>query len=190
MSDINQAIRQMNRMDDLTAIDSPIHSLHPLGKLVTTTIYIMVVVSFHKYDLSGAAAMILYPALMFALSTIPPGACFYQMRYVMPLVCAVGLFNPFFDKTPMLALGRLTITGGMISMVTLMLKGVLCLTASFFLGMLVLTLRGGFDMSRGARIEMMALLAVITVMAFVQHRGNIDRLLHGCERKTYLKKRG
>ena len=66
----------------------------------------------------------------------------------------------------------------------------LCLTASFFLGMLVLTLRGGFDMSRGARIEMMVLLAVITVMAFVQHRGNIDRLLHGCERKTYLKKRG
>ena len=133
MSDINQAIRQMNRMDDLTAIDSPIHSLHPLGKLVTTTIYIMVVVSFHKYDLSGAAAMILYPALMFALSTIPPGACFYRMRYVMPLVCAVGLFNPFFDKTPMLVLGRLTITGGMISMVTLMLKGVLCLTASFLL---------------------------------------------------------
>lgn len=133
MSGINQAIRQINRMDDLTAIDSPVHRLHPLSKLVTTTIYIMVVVSFHKYDLSGLAAMILHPAVLFALGSIPPGICFYRMRYVMPLVCAVGLLNPFFDRTPMLVLGPLTLTGGIISMVTLMLKGILCLTASFLL---------------------------------------------------------
>ena len=46
---------------------------------------------------------------------------------------AVGLFNPFFDRAPMLMLGNVPVSGGVISMVTLMLKGVFCLMASFLL---------------------------------------------------------
>ena len=46
---------------------------------------------------------------------------------------AVGLFNPFFDRAPQLYLGAVAVSGGVISMVSLMLKGVLCLTASFLL---------------------------------------------------------
>ncbi len=88
------------------------------------------------------------------------------------ILLSIGLFVVLFFTTHYVSLASLS------------------LTASFFIGMLVLTLRGGYDMmNQGQRIEMMALLAVITVMAFVQHRGNIDRLLHGCERKTYLKKK-
>ncbi|MBP1554522.1 MAG: cobalt ECF transporter T component CbiQ, partial [Oscillospiraceae bacterium] len=41
--------------------------------------------------------------------------------------------NPFFDRSPLLKLGSFTVTGGMISMLTLMLKGVFCLMASFLL---------------------------------------------------------
>jgi cobalt/nickel transport system permease protein len=46
---------------------------------------------------------------------------------------AVGLFNPFFDREIMLHLGTIGVSGGVISMITLMLKGVFCLMASFLL---------------------------------------------------------
>ena len=46
---------------------------------------------------------------------------------------AVGLFNPFFDKAVVLKLGNLAVTGGSLSMLTLMLKGLFCLMASFLL---------------------------------------------------------
>lgn len=58
---------------------------------------------------------------------------FSKLRIVLPLVCAVGLVNPFLDHTPLTTPGSFVITGGMVSMVTLMLKGIFSLMASFLL---------------------------------------------------------
>ena len=120
-------------MDDLAAQASPIHRLHPTAKLLSTIAYIIVVVSFDKYDLSGMVPLVLWPVLLFQISGIPVRTCFYKLRIVLPLVMAVGLFNPFFDRAPLLMLGPVAVSGGVISMLTLMLKGVLCLMASFLL---------------------------------------------------------
>ena len=131
MEKIDAAVAELREMDDLAALESPVHSLHPLAKLLTTFIYIFVTVSFDKYDLSGLIVMLVYPVLMFQASGIKMSTCFYKLRIVLPLVCAVGLFNPFFDKAPMLSIGALTVSGGVISMITLMMKGVFSLMASF-----------------------------------------------------------
>ena len=77
--------------------------------------------------------MVLWPILLFQISGIDVKSCFYKLRIVLPLVMAVGLFNPFFDKTVVLKLGNLAVTGGSLSMLTLMLKGLFCLMASFLL---------------------------------------------------------
>ena len=133
MDQLSQAQSELREMDALAAADSPVHRLHPLCKLLVTVGYIVTVVSFSKYDFSGLVVMVLYPVLLFQAAGIPVGLCFYKLRIVLPLVCAVGLANPFLDRIPLLRLGGLTITGGMVSMVTLMLKGCLSLMASFLL---------------------------------------------------------
>ena len=93
MDKINHALDEFREMDALAAQDSPIHRMHPLVKLPITLLYILCVVSFHKYQLSALAVMVLYPILMFQLSGIPVRTCFYKLRIVLPLVMAVGLFN-------------------------------------------------------------------------------------------------
>lgn len=133
MDKLSNAQSELREMDALAAQDSPVHRLHPLCKLVITIAYIVTVVSFPKYDFSGLVVMVLYPVLLFQVSGIPVHLCFYKLRIVLPLVCAVGLANPFLDHTPLLQLGTLTVTGGVVSMVTLMLKGVFSLMASFLL---------------------------------------------------------
>ncbi|MGN0999519.1 MAG: energy-coupling factor transporter transmembrane component T family protein, partial [Faecousia sp.] len=133
MDKLSQAQSELREMDALAAQDSPVHRLHPLCKLLVTICYIVTVVSFPKYDFSGLTVMVLYPVLMFQAAGIPVRTCFYKLRLVLPLVCAVGLVNPFLDHTPMLRLGMVTVTGGVISMVTLMGKGVFSLMASFLL---------------------------------------------------------
>ena len=120
-------------MDELAVRSSPIHALHPTAKLLTAIIYILVTISFDKYDLGGLVPMVLWPILLFQISGIEVKTCFYKLRIVLPLVMAVGLFNPFFDKTVLLQIGGIAISGGVISMLTLMLKGVFCLMASFLL---------------------------------------------------------
>ncbi len=133
MDKLSKAQWELREMDALAAEDSPIHRLHPLCKLLVTIGYIVTVVSFPKYDFTGLMVMVLYPILLFQVSGIPVGTCFYKLRVVLPLVCAVGLANPFLDPTVFLRVGSLTITGGVVSMVTLMMKGVFSLMVSFLL---------------------------------------------------------
>lgn len=133
MDKISHALTELQEMDELNAQSSPLHDMHPLIKLLVTLAYIVFVVSFPKYELSGLLIMVLYPLAAFAVSGVPVRTCFYKLRIVMPLVCAVGLVNPFFDKAPLLYLGSVAVSGGVVSMLTLMLKGIFALMASFLL---------------------------------------------------------
>ena len=133
MNRMDRALHEFAEMDELAARSSFIHGLHPAAKLIATVAYILVTLSFDKYDIGGLIPMLLWPVILFQLSGIDVHACFHKLRFVLPLVMAVGLFNPFFDRTIALRLGDIAVSGGMISMLTLMLKGVFCLMASFLL---------------------------------------------------------
>lgn len=130
MNKSEKAIREINSIYELSMIDSPIRRLSPLSKLIVTIIYILVVVSTNKYDLSSMIVLIVYPTIMYTFAKISVTTCFYKLRYALPLVMAVGIFNPFLDKQ---IIEAYQISGGLISMITLMLKGIYCLMASFIL---------------------------------------------------------
>ena len=133
MNQMAQAMSELADMDELAAGRSPVHDRHPLCKLLLTVLYIAVVLSFPKENLDGLVPLMLIPVLWFVLSGIPVSTCFYKLRYILPLVCAVGIWNPVLNRTPVFTLGRLTVTAGMISFLTLLLKGVFALMASFLL---------------------------------------------------------
>lgn len=133
MDRLSHAQTELNEMGMLSDKNSFIHELHPLSKLLVTILYIVIVVSFSKYDCNKIMIMLLYLVILFQIADIPIRLCFYRLRMILPLLCAVGLANPFFDHIPLLQFGNITITGGIISMITLMLKGIFSLMASFLL---------------------------------------------------------
>lgn len=131
MNKTNEAIKEIDSINDLTLVKSFFRDLHPLVKLLMTFFYLVCVISRNKYDLAGTIVLIVYPLFIYSLAHIPISTCFYKLRYVLPFVMMVGIFNPFLDKTIIYSLGG--IRGGVVSMLTLMLKGILCLMASFIL---------------------------------------------------------
>ncbi|MBQ6474778.1 MAG: cobalt ECF transporter T component CbiQ [Clostridia bacterium] len=133
MNKAEKSLYEIREMDDLAAGDSPVHRLWPLSKFFVTIAYIITVMSFHKYDLNGLFVYVLYPVVMFQLSGVPVRTFFRKMRIVLPLVIAVGVFNPVFDRDILLYVGKVGVSGGVVSMVTLILKGVFALMASFIL---------------------------------------------------------
>lgn len=133
MDQMTNAMLELAGLDALSNLDSPIHRRHPLVKLLVTIAYIMFTVSFGKDQLSALIPMIFYPILLFQISSISMKVCLYKMRFILPLVCAVGIWNPILDRQVVLKLGGLAISSGMISFVTLLLKGVFSLMASFLL---------------------------------------------------------
>ena len=120
MNRMEKALSELGAMDELSSQDSPVHRIHAAAKLLSTVVYIVTVMSFHKYALSALLPMVLGPVFLYQLSGTPVRTCFYKLRIVLPLVMAVGLFNPVFDRAIVLRLGSVGVSGGVISMLTLM----------------------------------------------------------------------
>lgn len=133
MSKMNQAVCGIRKLDELAAKDRWVNKLHPLVKLFLTVVYITLVVSFPKYDLAGLAGMAVYPIVVFIIGEISFRDAVYRMRVVLPLVCVVGIFNPVFDRKIILNIGNIAVSGGVISMCTLMGKGIFSVLASYLL---------------------------------------------------------
>lgn len=132
MSKISNAIYEIHHMDMVAGRDQWVNKIHPLVKLILTIIYIATVVSFQKYDVIGLLGMAIYLIAGFILAELSFKECLWRLRVVLPLVCMVGLANPFFDKIPV-QLGLIQINAGVISMLTLMMKGIFAVMASYFL---------------------------------------------------------
>ncbi len=133
MSRLDHALYEIHHMDMLADRDQWLNRIHPLVKLIISAAYIAVTVSFHKYNFTGLLRMGIYPIVLFILGDISFTDALKRLRIVLPLVCFVGLFNPFFDRKPALEIGAFVVTAGMVSMATLMLKGIYSVLAAYLL---------------------------------------------------------
>ena len=67
--------------------------------------------------------------------------------------------------------------------------GSLCMYVVFVIALVVMGQTGCFGMTQAYLTEMYVIAILLMIMAFVRHRGNLERLVHGNERKTYLIKK-
>lgn len=67
--------------------------------------------------------------------------------------------------------------------------GSLLMYLGFFVQTVIMGQMGVFNVSQPVLQEMYMLVALLTIMAFWKHKGNIKRLAQGNERKTYLFKK-
>lgn len=133
MSRIGGAVREIYRIDELSERDIWLNQLHPVVKFIVTILYIGITVSFSGYQLEKLLLMMIYPAVLFIFGELSFADCLRKLRIVLPFICLVGIFNPIFDRQPIYMIGTFVVTSGMISMLTLMLKGILCVLASYLL---------------------------------------------------------
>ena len=132
MSKIGGAIREIHRIDESASKNQWMNRIHPLVKLLVTVSYIAVVVSFQKYDIAGLAGMVIYPVAGFILSELSFWESVKRLRLVLPFICFLGILNPIFDKNYVLIAG-MQISAGILSMITLILKGLFSVLASYLL---------------------------------------------------------
>lgn len=133
MSKIDQAMQGIHHMDQAAGADKWINNVHPLSKLLVTLVYIIVLVSYEKYNIIGLMGMCLYPIIIAIIGEIPMIESIKQIRIMLLLVCIIGIANPIFDRVEIGRMGDFVITSGMVSMMTLVIKGVLAVLASYML---------------------------------------------------------
>lgn len=133
MSKIGDAIQTLSSMEDLAARDSAIHRIHATVKILITFAYLVAVLSFQRYDLSGLTPYFLYPALMIPLANIPFQEIFKRVLVALPFSLFAGISNLIFDREILAYLGTIPITYGFLSFWSLMIKTFLCVAAVMIL---------------------------------------------------------
>ena len=132
MKKITRALTEINELNTMAQQQSHLHALHPLAKLLITMSYIVLLMSFDKYQLLAIFCMGIYPLWGFHKGRLSWQKCLWRLRLLLPLICLVGLANPWFDKHVFIV-GSWQLKAGYVSLVTLMLKGLWALLASYLL---------------------------------------------------------
>ena len=133
MASIDGALLDFKRLDRLAMGDTVIHRLDPRAKVAATLAFIIAVVSFGRYELTGIAPFFLFPVAMAALGNLPPGYIVKKIVLLCPVILMVGVCNPFFDRAVLVQFGPFGITGGVVSFASIVAKGVLTVGAAIVL---------------------------------------------------------
>ncbi len=130
MTKTEQAVKNIHITDDAGAGKG---GIHPLSRLLVTFFYILAVVSYQNDHLTGLLGMVLYLVIQCTWYAIPVKVVIKRIWPVLLLVSMVGIANPLLDQREYMMVANIRITYGMISMLTLMLKGIFCVMASCIL---------------------------------------------------------
>lgn len=132
MSKASNSLRNINLLDDLSRKDTSIHKLHPLAKLITTVVYLTVVISFDRYEISGILPYVFYPVIIIALAELPVTPILKRVLIVEPLIIGIGILNPLFDHHAVMV-GSMVISRGWITFASIFLKCGLTVVVSILL---------------------------------------------------------
>ena len=99
MSDISNSVYNLSSLEELSQKDTVIHRINPLIKFIVTIVYIAVVVSYGRFDVSGVLTCVLFPVVIIALGDIPVKVILKRLVYVLPFILLMGVFNIFTDRT-------------------------------------------------------------------------------------------
>lgn len=122
MAKIESAFFDLSYLDALARADTFIHRLDPRIKVITTAIFILCVVSFDKYTISAMLPFALMLILALGVAEIPGSYVIKKLLIVSPFAIMVGIFNPLLDQQPIMQLGHLSISGGWISFLSILLR--------------------------------------------------------------------
>lgn len=133
MATLESTFFDLGYLETLAQQQTAIHQIDPRAKLLTTLMFLVTVMSFPRYGLSGLIPFFLYPLVIVRAGNLPPGYLVKRIGIVLPFVGLIGIFNPFFDHAIIMQLGPVAISGGWVSFLSILLRCILTVFAALIL---------------------------------------------------------
>jgi cobalt/nickel transport system permease protein len=115
----------LGKMDELGRKDSRIHRIDARVKILVTLVYLGALMSFSRYEVSALIPFVVYPVALVAVGGLPAGYILRKVAIAAPFAIVIGIFNPVLDRSPVMILGGVEISGGWVSFLSLMVRYVL-----------------------------------------------------------------
>jgi len=133
MNNIGKNSFDIDYMDLLASGNSLLHRLDPGAKVITTFVFIVLVVSFDKYTISALIPFFIYPVVLVSLGNLPLGYILKKLLVVSPFAILIGIFNPWMDQRILFNIGSIGVYGGWVSFFSILLRFTLTVTAALIL---------------------------------------------------------
>lgn len=122
MPSLATALDDLRTIDALSARDTALRQRDPRALLVATLLFIVTVVSFDRYSVAALLPLALYPTVLAAQGEVPGRLLARMLLRAAPFALLVGIFNPLFDRTPMLVLAGVDVSGGWVSFASIVVR--------------------------------------------------------------------
>lgn len=132
MGRIDRALAELERVEE-EAAESSLKGISPTFKLIVALAEIIAAVSVRRGDLASALLILAHPLSLFTLFAIPLKPAVKRLAPVLPFVLLIGLFEPIIGKSPAFVIGGFVVTKGLLSMLSLIIKGLTALLAAYLL---------------------------------------------------------
>lgn len=133
MSSIHNALRDIHQLDAKSQQHTLLTSVHPCMKVLITFYFLISVTSFQKYNLTGLLAMGIYLLLVYQMGEISIVRVFSRLKELFLMLLLLGAANLFMDRAVITYWGRIPVSGGIFSFLTLYGKGIFAVLASYAL---------------------------------------------------------
>ena len=120
-------------IEQLSGKSTSIHRLHPAAKLVSAFVYIVTVVSFHRYAFLQLIPYVFYPTIMMALSETPYSLLHKRAALALPFCMLAGISSLILDTATAFRIGSLSVSYGVLAFFCVLLKTYLCVMAVLLL---------------------------------------------------------
>ena len=172
---LQQVLCELDALERTAQAESPLHRLDARAKLLTTAVFLFTMLSVPLSQLSEILFYTLFPLLTAAMGGMRFGPLFRRSLVVLPFVALVGIFNLFYDREPALRIGALVITGGWITFLSILLRGLLAMQAL----LLLIGTTGFFGLCRGLqRLGLPRLFTVQLLFVYRYFYVLVDEALH------------
>lgn len=115
-------LRDFRELDDLARHDSPIHRMHPVVRTVVTLAFILAVVSVPTQLVSRLLPFLLFPVVTATLAGLPARPLLRRILHAAPFALLLVLPSLWLDRAPAGSLGPVSITGGMLTFTSVVLR--------------------------------------------------------------------
>lgn len=133
MSSIEGLLREVRSLDATAGQSTWLSRIDPRATILVALAFILVVVSFDRHAVAALLPLALFPVVLARLGAIDLAGIGRKVLLAMPFALMVGLFNPLFDPAPRLHLFGLPVSGGWLSLASIMIRAVLTVAAALIL---------------------------------------------------------
>lgn len=157
-------LAELDALEQRAQGQSPLHGIDARAKLLVTLAFLVTMLSVPLTHLSELLLYFLFPIIAAAAGGLRYASLFRRSLFVVPLVALIGVFNLFYDREPVLSVGSLVVTGGWITLLSIVVRGLL----SVQMLLVLLSTTGFYRLCRG--MQRLGVPAVFTTQLLFVYR--------------------